>query len=163
MEEITLHLMHTHQKKKYRAAWKLQSAARNTQEQGTKHAKDVDNDHIHSQIGQQKKLHPEVPTYRSFYSIAELTEMTSSLSMDAESPDGDLYFNTIETEEGKIWTEEITINEQNVLFKIDTGAEVTAVPESTWSMLKFLIPDRNPNNPSVVQTASHFRSWAKHP
>ena len=62
--------------------------------------------------------------------------VTNSLSTNAEDPNGDLYLNNIETIGGQAWTEENCNQQAEVTFKVDTGTEVTAVPESTWSKLK---------------------------
>ena len=136
-EETTLDSMHMRQKKKHTATGQRQPTP---QKRSTAPCK---------RCGQGPHPFPECPAknatclkclrtghYTAYCLSKTVAELTNSLSTNAEDPNGDLYLDNIETIGGQAWTEEIAINKQKVTFKVDTGAEVTAVPESTWSKLK---------------------------
>ena len=54
--------------------------------------------------------------------------------MEAEDLDVS-YLSTIGTDNDSSWNATIQINGQSVVFKLDTGAEVTAITESTLTKL----------------------------
>ena len=63
-------------------------------------------------------------------SAAEVTQ--TPLVLDHEDV---AYLNTIDSGEDNIWTCHIRVNNQDVAFKVDTGAEVTIVSEDTYKSL----------------------------
>ena len=79
------------------------------------------------------------------------------MTSDSQEPDEDLdviYLDTIESRKGSIWNVTIDINGQPVMFKLDTGAEVTAVTQETMTRVGNVVlkpatkslcgPDRKP-------------------
>ena len=45
------------------------------------------------------------------------------------------FLNTVSTDRSKAWFATISISGREMPFKLDTGAEVTAVSKTTWQML----------------------------
>ena len=79
------------------------------------------------------------------------------MTSDSQEPDEDLdviYLDAIESGKGSTWNVTIDINGQPVMFKLDTGAEVTAVTQETLTKLGDVVlkpatkslcgPDRKP-------------------
>ena len=50
------------------------------------------------------------------------------------------YLDTVRGEQNRIWEVEVTVNNRIVPFKVDTGAEVTAISEPTWISLGITSP-----------------------
>lgn len=70
--------------------------------------------------------------------VAAVTEDIAQLEMQEAEEEPDFYLDTTSEEEGaeKSWKVEITVNNTNkVQFKVDTGAEVTAMSVSAWKSL----------------------------
>lgn len=65
-------------------------------------------------------------------SILEMTPETEG----AESYEGAVYLSTIEGERKPSWLVNIFVGPSEVTFKLDTGAEVTAISESAFMKLK---------------------------
>ena len=45
------------------------------------------------------------------------------------------FLDTVQSILGNIWQVQITINDKDVNFKVDTGAEVTTLSHTTWEIL----------------------------
>ena len=45
------------------------------------------------------------------------------------------FLDTIESVQDNIWEIEVTVGDTVILFKVDTGAEVTVISEDTWKSL----------------------------
>ena len=89
--------------------------------------------------------------------VANVCQHVHEMTSDSQEPDEDLdviYLDAIESGKGSTWNVTIDLNGQPVMFKIDTGAEVTAVTQETLTKLgnvvlksatKYLCgPDRKP-------------------
>ena len=50
------------------------------------------------------------------------------------------YLDTIEVNDRNMWEVKIDIEDKNIRFKVDTGAEVTVLSDSTWKSLKYSTP-----------------------
>jgi len=58
------------------------------------------------------------------------------MESDDDNDDTDrAYLDTVRREQSRIWVVDVKINDRTVSFKVDTGAEVTAISEPTWSSL----------------------------
>ena len=70
--------------------------------------------------------------------VAKMSRQMGELAVEetSDQEEGELYLDIIESDNSTIWREKITINKRLVTFKVDTGAEVTAIPESEWKTLK---------------------------
>ena len=66
-----------------------------------------------------------------------VAEITENMSVRDPDPDSDeFYLDSAQTgETGKAWKLQVTVNSIPVTFKVDTGAEVTAVSENTWKSM----------------------------
>ena len=53
------------------------------------------------------------------------------------------YLDTIEGIKGNIWEVQIAISDKIVIFKVDTGAEVTVLSDTTWKILNLSEPLQN--------------------
>ena len=54
----------------------------------------------------------------------------------------EVYLDTIHTQDAKSWTSVVRVNGNNVPFKLDTGAEVTAISEDVYT------------NPSIASSSA---------
>ena len=70
---------------------------------------------------------------RGHYS-AQCRQRTVSTVQDRDTIDS-AFLDTVSNEEKNVWTSNLTINGKQIPFKLDTGAEVTAVSQETWQML----------------------------
>jgi len=60
--------------------------------------------------------------------VAAITEDTAQLELQGAEGEPDFYLDTTSTEGAeKLWRIEVLINKKKVQFKVDTGAEVTAI------------------------------------
>ena len=55
------------------------------------------------------------------------------------------FLDTVESIQGNIWEVKVMIGDKVVLFKVDTGAEVTVISEGTWKSLSLTEPLQQPN------------------
>jgi len=53
-----------------------------------------------------------------------------------EDPLQDRYLDTLNSAESNTWEISIELQGQPITFKVDAGAEITAVSTSTWESLK---------------------------
>ena len=69
--------------------------------------------------------------------VASITEATEQLELHQTEEEPDFYLDTnyLETAGGNTWKVEVKVNSSNVPFRVDTGAEVTAMSESAWRSL----------------------------
>ena len=69
--------------------------------------------------------------------VASITEATEQLELHQTEEEPDFYLDTnyLETAGGNAWKVEVKVNNSKVPFKVDTGAEVTAMSESAWRSL----------------------------
>ena len=94
---------------------------------------------------------------KGHYSSQCLSKHVHEMTSDSQEPDEDLdviYLDAIESGKGSTWSATIDINGQPVMFKLDTGAEVTAVTQETLTKLSNVVlkpatkslcgPDRKP-------------------
>ena len=51
-------------------------------------------------------------------------------TLDLDDMNDVAYLNTIDSDQGHAWTCQVNVNGHNVLFKIDTGAEVTVTSDN---------------------------------
>ena len=75
--------------------------------------------------------------------VAELTQNLSELTAHSGNPypeTFDKYLNTVESARKEMWIITIKVNGQSVLVKVDTGAKVTALSDSTWNSLNIATP-----------------------
>ena len=79
--------------------------------------------------------------------VAEVAEEMQSHPNNAEEFLDTAYLSTVSESSNASWTTEVLIQTQPVVFKVDTGAEVTAASEDTWKSLrgtpKLLKPTRS--------------------
>jgi len=69
--------------------------------------------------------------------MVELT--TSDQDSDNDFHSDALYLNTVSEQQAdakNVWNVQVTIVNKKVLFKVDTGAEVTAMSNSAWESLQ---------------------------
>ena len=79
--------------------------------------------------------------------VAEVAEEMQSHPNNAVEEEEFLdtaYLNTVSEGSNATWTTEVLIQTQPVTFKVDTGAEVTAVSEDTWKSLRGTPSCRSP-------------------
>ena len=65
--------------------------------------------------------------------------------LTAEEPlilTSDRYLDTVATTEKDVWEVTLKVQGNSVIFKVDTGTEVTALSESAWNSLGLSIPLR---------------------
>ena len=55
------------------------------------------------------------------------------------------FLDTIENTRDKIWEIKVMVGDKVILFKVDTGAEVTVISEKTWKSLHSAEPLQHPN------------------
>lgn len=78
------------------------------------------------------------------------------------------YLDTTTLDQKSIWTTKILLSGLNAVFKIDTGAEVTAISEQTFQKLphkpQLNTPSKTLRGPSsrVLEVAGQFKSNLKH-
>jgi len=65
--------------------------------------------------------------------------------LTTEEPLQDRYLDTLNSTENNTWEISIELQGQPITFKVDTGAEATAVSTSTWESLKLVTPLRKPD------------------
>ena len=46
------------------------------------------------------------------------------------------YLNTVTGNKGTVWSTTVTVGNEQITFKVDTGAEVTALSETTWKSMQ---------------------------
>ena len=74
-----------------------------------------------------------------------LPEQTLSQPISLNDQYTDIAFlDTVQTIQGNIWQVQVTINDKKVNFKVDTGAEVTALSHTTWETLNLSEALQNP-------------------
>ena len=66
--------------------------------------------------------------------VAELTAQVNQTEQEIA------YLDTIEVTDRNMWKVKIDIEGKSVHFKVDTGAEVTVLSNSTWKSLKCSTP-----------------------
>ena len=64
----------------------------------------------------------------------------SSQSDHSELETPDRYLDTVESNKRNMWAITIQMQGKPIVVKVDTGAEVTAISDSTWKSLKFAKP-----------------------
>ena len=69
--------------------------------------------------------------------IAELTAQVNQTEVQYQET---AYLDTIEVTDRNMWEVKIDIEDKSVRFKVDTGAEVTVLSDSTWKSLKRSTP-----------------------
>ena len=69
--------------------------------------------------------------------IAELTAQVNQTEVQYQET---AYLDTIEVTDRNMWEVKINIEDKSVRFKVDTGAEVTVLSDSTWKSLKSSTP-----------------------
>ena len=69
----------------------------------------------------------------------DLNELTMDYTRDHQDANSS-YLDTVRGEQNQIWEVEVTVNNRTVPFKVDTGAEVTAISEPTWISLGITSP-----------------------
>ena len=55
------------------------------------------------------------------------------------------YLNGVETNDSTVWNCKVLLNDQEVLFKVDTGAKVTVIADDVWKALgqsKLVLPTK---------------------
>ena len=72
--------------------------------------------------------------------VAKPTRNLSELTAQPDDPYPDRYLNRVESISEEAWIITIEINGQPVSVKVDTGAEVTALSDSTWNFLNITAP-----------------------
>ena len=75
--------------------------------------------------------------------VANVKRDLSELTMESDNNNDDTdraYLDTVRGEQSRIWVVDVKINDRTVSFKVDTGAEVTAISEPTWSSLGITTP-----------------------
>ena len=60
----------------------------------------------------------------------------SEITEDQTEPDENSFLGAIHSNSSKQWLCKISLNQAQVTFKLDTGAEVTAISEETYSHLQ---------------------------
>jgi len=68
-----------------------------------------------------------------------LQELTTETSMTDNSTTKIAYLDTLNSSK-KVWEVEVNVTGKTVTFKVDTGAEVTALSDSTWKSLGIKTP-----------------------
>ena len=66
-------------------------------------------------------------------------EITDHQDYDDEAYSDPVYLNTVTDQQTPLtnpWNVQVTIANKNVLFKVDTGAEVTAISDSAWESVR---------------------------
>ena len=58
-----------------------------------------------------------------------------SAIQDSTTPQESVFRDTVESSRKNSWIAHITINGTRLLFKLDTGAEVTAISKEAWEMI----------------------------
>jgi len=71
-----------------------------------------------------------------------LQEMTTELSMEDNLTTRVAYLDTLDGSK-KVWEIDINVNGKEITFKVDTGAEVTALSDATWDSLGVTSPLKN--------------------
>ena len=79
----------------------------------------------------QRKLSVDAANYYSTYCFTNLEEITTPEESSLDSA----YLNTLEDKTDAFWIVQIKLNGQNIVFKLDTGAEVSAVTQETYRNL----------------------------
>jgi len=69
-------------------------------------------------------------------------------------PTNSAFLDTLAANDGRCWTSDLTIDRKQITFKIDTGAEVTAITKRTWQVLE---------EPALQPPNKHLFGPAKQP
>ena len=88
---------------------------------------------------------------RGHYS-AQCRQRTVSAIQDSASPEF-VFLDTMSSDRRNVWIAHITINGTRLPFKLDTGAEVTAVSKEAWEMLER--PALQPSRQQLFGPAQH--------
>ena len=59
-----------------------------------------------------------------------------ALTLDLDDMNDVAYLNTIDSDQGHAWTCQVNVNGHDVLFKIDTGAEVTVISDNITESIR---------------------------
>ena len=71
-----------------------------------------------------------------------IAELTAQVNQTEVSYQETAYLDTIEVTDRNMWEVKIDVEDKSVRFKVDTGAEVTVLSDSTWKSLKLSTPLR---------------------
>ena len=94
---------------------------------------------------------------RGHYQLMCKTQMASELNTECASASDDSFLLTVDNLSSKnsdTWTVDLTVNNIPIKFKIDTGADVTAISPKEFSKLK---------GTTLTQASKVLHSPAKHP
>ena len=73
---------------------------------------------------------------KGHYSVMCYQKAISTVSEEhTEEPTDTAFLDTITDYDMKWWTSVLTVNGKQIPFKLDTGAEVTAISKKTWEEL----------------------------
>ena len=82
---------------------------------------------------------------KSHFAVMCRTKILHNVEQDKPTLDS-FYLDTIhDTEDSTFWMTDVKVNNISVTFKVDIGAEVTAISESTlqiWGQLEVSMPDK---------------------
>lgn len=84
---------------------------------------------------------------RGHYSSQRLSNTVAIISATPSQPQAEQeakFLDTIESVQDNIWEIEVTVGDKVILFKVDTGAEVTVISEDTWKSLHSTEPLLDP-------------------
>ena len=90
--------------------------------------------------------------------VAEITDPLQELAV-MEPSDNDLYSDTVylsavNRDNEKQWIVKVLVEKGPVTFKVDTGAEVTAISDTTFHLIKKLVPQLKKSN-QTLQGPNH--------
>ena len=85
---------------------------------------------------------------RGHYSSQCLSNTVAMISVTPPQPQVEQevkFLDTIENAQDNIWEIKVMVGDKVILFKVDTGAEVTVISEETWKSLHSAEPLQHPN------------------
>ena len=85
---------------------------------------------------------------RRHYSSQCLSTTVAMISVTPPQPQVEQevkFLDTIENAQDNIWEIKVMVGDKVILFKVDTGAEVTVISEETWKSLHSAEPLQHPN------------------
>ena len=71
------------------------------------------------------------------------------------------FLDTVQSIQGNIWQVQITINDKDVIFKVDMGAKVTALSHAMWEILNLSETLQNPGTSLCGPDGAGLTVWGK--
>ena len=84
---------------------------------------------------------------RGHYSSQCLSNTVATISVTPPQPQVEQevkFLDTIDGAQDNVWETKVMVGDKRILFKVDTGAEVTVISEETWKSLQLAEPLQHP-------------------